>query len=402
MDRMIPIGKALDCTGAENCQDSCSDQGGHVTVNNSGQSLVITVSDRSLHADTGCQFLTDTGKNDNIRVNCHTDRQEDTCDSGKCQCDIKAVEYQCHHQNIDGQGKCRCKTGQQIDHDHENRNQAEADQTGNFTGADSILTQLGADDLGAQTLQLDLQAADADRGGKVLCILDGALTGDHRAAVCDGSLNGGHTDKMSVIIDTDGLAGGKSLGGSSSKSLAPLIVECEGDDDLLVAHIILLISCLGIRDLCAGDNRVAVSNDLLKTLGQDVFYTAVLSEAQLIVLVACIIGLPNKVERAGTTQILQDLIGLGNAGNTGNLDIQTICAFCVDLSLRAVLIDTALQFILRIIQVLLGRRLLSHCLISNAGTACQIQALFDVVIRSSVSLAKSDQHSVRHQPGDGR
>ena len=189
----------------------------------------------------------------------------------------------------------------------------------------------------------------------------------------------------------------KGLGCGFGKSLFAFIIKCQGNNDLLISHIVLLVASLGVSDLGAGDNSVAVIDDLLQFLSQDVFHIAAFSDAELIVFLALVICLADKVQRAGTTQILQDLVRLRNAGNTGNLDIQAVGAFCIYLSFRAVLIDTALQFILCIVQVFLGRRLLAHRLVSDAGAARQIQTFFDVVIGSSVSLAKTDQHRIGHQ-----
>ena len=147
---------------------------------------------------------------------------------------------------------------------------------------------------------------------------------------------------MSVIVDTDGLFCGKRLCCGSGKCLPAFIVESEGDNDLLVAHVILLIAGFCIRHLCSGDHCVAVSDDLVKCLGQDILDSAVLSNSECVVFVACIICLADEIQGAGA------------------------------------------------------------CLVSDAGAARQIQTFFDVVIRTSVSFAKSDQHRVCHQSSDGR
>ena len=101
---------------------------------------------------------------------------------------------------------------------------------------------------------------------------------------------------MSVIINTDGLARGKSLGRCFGKCLAACVIQSKGNNDFLVAHIILLISRFGVCHLGTGDNSVSVGNDLVEFLGQYILHTAVLGDTELIILVSCIICLTDKVQ----------------------------------------------------------------------------------------------------------
>ena len=101
---------------------------------------------------------------------------------------------------------------------------------------------------------------------------------------------------MSVIINTDGLARGKSLGCRLGKCLTSCIIKSQGNNDFLVAHIILLIARFGVCHLGTGDNSVSIGNDLVKFLGQDILHTAVLGDTELIILVSCIICLTDKVQ----------------------------------------------------------------------------------------------------------
>ena len=54
---------------------------------------------------SGCNLLTDTGVNDNVRIHSHTDTEDDTCDTRKGQGDIKSIQcyqHQCGvHQKSD-------------------------------------------------------------------------------------------------------------------------------------------------------------------------------------------------------------------------------------------------------------------------------------------------------------
>ena len=258
---------------------------------------MVAIIDRRADTDTGGQLLADTGENDDVRVDCHTDRQKDTRDTGQSQGDVKAIEHQCHHQDINAQSQNRRKTRQQIDHDHQKSDKRKTDHAGEFAGADRVLSQLGADDLGAESFELNLQSADTDRGSQVFRLFDRILTSDNRAAVSDRRLHRGDTDKVAIIVNTNRLFCGKSLGRSIRKSLLSFIIKGQGDNDLLVAHIVLLVARLGISDLSTGDDSISVRDDLVEILGKRILNVAFLGDTDLlIVFLALCIRLADEVQ----------------------------------------------------------------------------------------------------------
>ena len=258
-------------------------------------------------------LLTDTGEDDNVRVDCHTDGEQDTCDSGQCQCYVKRVQDDRDDQDIDAKCECCAKAGQPVDRDHQESDQRKTEDTGCLTGSDRILSKLCTYDLGTESLQFNFQSTDTDVGSKALCLFDRVLTGDDSAAVCDRRLYSGNTDKSAVIIDTDRLACCIRLSRSVRKLLLSLIREGQGNDDLLVVHIVILVAGFSFLHIGTFQDCVAVRDDLLEILGKYIVDIAVSILAKLIVLVSALICLSDEIQRAGLTQFVEDLVGLFNA-----------------------------------------------------------------------------------------
>ena len=70
---------------------------------------------------------------------------------------------------------------------------------------------------------------------------------------------------------------------------------------------------------------------------------------QRVVVVSIRILLADKVQGSGTAQLLEDGIGIRD---TGDLDIDSVRSLPVDLCLRGVLLNTALQLVDRVVHVL--------------------------------------------------
>ena len=396
------IRKALDRAGSQDRENCCRDQSCDVSVDDRGESFIKAALNCHLNVLACAQFFANTRENDNVRVNCHTDGEQDTCDTGQSQGDIKRVDDDRNDQNIDAERNTCAHAGQPVDHAHEECYQREAQYTCCLTGSDRVLSELGAYDLGTQSLQFDLKSADTDIGGKALRLFDRTLAGDDRTAVCDRRLNSGNANKFAVVVDTDALAGRIGLGRRISKLLLAFVSKCKGNHDFLIVHIVGLIAGFGFRHVRALQNSVAVRDDLLEILGQDIAVIAVLVSSEFIVLVSALICLSDKIQRAGLAQFLEDLVGLFDAGDAGDLDIDPVAALRVDLRLCAVLVNTLLKLVNGVRHILCRGVFVAYCLISDAGAACKVESKLDVVIRSSVPAAQTYQCGIRHKSGDHR
>ena len=65
-------GEALDRTGTEDVEDDTGEEGGHLTVDDGGVSVLVTVLDGELNALASLDFFLDTLEDNHVRVNSHT------------------------------------------------------------------------------------------------------------------------------------------------------------------------------------------------------------------------------------------------------------------------------------------------------------------------------------------
>ena len=105
----------------------------------------------------------------------------------------------------------------------------------------------------------------------------------------------------------------------------------------------------------------------------------------------------DKIQGSGLSQFLKDRIGILY---TRDLNTDAVIAFLISLCLCAVLFDTALHLVYRVIHVFLGRSIPLH-LVSNAYSALQVKPQIDVLCSAHpVSVQAADRgHAEQHHHG---
>ena len=135
---------------------------------------------------SGCNLLTDTGVNDNVRIHSHTDTEDDTCDTRKGQGDIKSIQCYQHQCSVHQKSDTCNQTRKTIYQNHEQDYDDQADGACDQAGVDGLLTELCAYHLGTELFQLQRKGTDTDGGSKLLSFALACHTTDDCAAVCDG------------------------------------------------------------------------------------------------------------------------------------------------------------------------------------------------------------------------
>ena len=110
----------------------------------------------------------------------------------------------------------------------------------------------------------------------------------------------------------------------------------------------------------------------------------------------------DKIQGTGTAQFLQDRIGLCNAGNAGDLDIQTVCTLLIDGSFRRVLLDTLLKLVLGVIHIFLRGSRFSYGFVGNGCAARQVKAKLDVPVGTLVPAADSEICHISQKAGNNK
>ena len=137
-------------------------------------------------------------------------------------------------------------------------------------------------------------------------------------SVCDRLVDSRRADYLTIINDRDLFS--NICTGGISKSLRTLVSQSQLYDPFFVLHAVRLNTCL-----CRSNLRTIQYNG---------------SVGQL------------ELQGTGFTQLFQDRVGIGY---TGDLDVDTVGTFLVNLSLCAVAVYTLLQLINRVFHLLLCR-----------------------------------------------
>ena len=210
------LGKALDGTGTHKVQYNSCDQRRYVAVDN------------------------------DVCIDRHTDRQDDTCDTGQGQGNIKAIQQQNNQHRVNAQCDGACNTGNPVNSDHENNNNRKTNCTGNQARTDRCRSELCAYYVGTQLLQLQLQTADTDGRSEVFRLFKGAHAIDDCLTVCDFCLYRRCADHLIVINDVNNIMVRICCLCRISELFGSICSHSQRYNRLLIIHAIGLIGCLCI------------------------------------------------------------------------------------------------------------------------------------------------------------
>ena len=210
-----------------------------------------------------------------------------------------------------------------------------------------LLTELCADHVRTELLELKTQRTDADRGRKLICLLVVLhavdLAGSARNCIAD------HRVRIRSAVVDNGNVLADQLARRIGKGLRPFLGEIEFHEILALPRGLVLHLCR----LCAL-HLIAGQNDRT--------------------------GRIHKGQRTRTTEIFQNLVRIGD---TRNVDINTIPALLIDLRLGGVILHALLELEDGVLHVLRARILLLR-LVGDADTAREIQTELNLIAAHTV------------------
>ena len=204
-----------------------------------------------------------------------------------------------------------------------------------------FLSQGRPDDIGVNLIQFQGQRSDTDEGGQLFCLVNAAHARDLRGSAGDLLLNRRRADHLSVIDYGD------CLSHVSCRGLLELFCPVGSHGQLyhifMRAGLLIIVgNSLRVRDVGSFQHHISVR-----------------------VL---------KLKRTGLSQILKDFIGVRH---TGNFYVDTVQPLLIDICLRTVLLHTLLQFVDRVVHILLAG-IGIRGLVGDADTSGKIQSGPDV------------------------
>ena len=210
-----------------------------------------------------------------------------------------------------------------------------------------LLTELSADHVRTELLELKTQRTDADRGRKLICLLVVLhaidLAGSARNGIADHRvrIRSAVVDNGNVLADQPARRIGKGL--------RPFLGEGELHEILVLSRGLVLHLCrLCALHLIAGQNDRA--------------------------------GRIHKGQRTRTTEIFENLVRIGD---TRNVDVNAIPALLIDLRLGGVILHALLELEDGVLHVLRARILLLR-LVGDADTAREIQTELNLIAAHTV------------------
>ena len=304
--------------------------------------------DRSEDGCPGIDLLADTCIDNDIRIDRHTDRKDNTGDTRKGEREIECVQQYQHERCIQDKYERSDGTRYKIDDDHNDADDGKTDRTAHDGCADRSLTELSAYDVGPDLIQSELQSADTDIGSELFGLLHRLHTGNLGFAVRDHCIDTRNRYKFPVIVDTDALSVRKSLLGGFLELGSALVTEGKRDHVLAGIRIARADAALCGHDVRAAAYDGSFFLQVFDRLGQSILPGRLIKRVILIPVGIC---LGDKIERSRSSELCKDLICIGN---TRNLDVDPVIAFLVYICFRRILIDTLLELIDRISHILGG------------------------------------------------
>ena len=210
-----------------------------------------------------------------------------------------------------------------------------------------LLTELCADHVRTELLELKTQRTDADRGRKLICLLVVLhavdLAGSARNCIAD------HRVRIRSAVVDNGNVLADQLARRIGKGLRPFLGEGELHEILVLSRGLVLHLCrLCALHLIAGQNDRA--------------------------------GRIHKGQRTRTTEIFENLVCIRD---TRNVDVNTIPALLIDLRLGGVILHALLELEDGVLHVLRARILLLR-LVGDADTAREIQTELNLIAAHTV------------------
>ena len=141
------FGKALHGACSHNVKNQACDQCCDIAVDDGGQGLAESGVNGGADRIAACNLLADAGIDDDIGIDCHTNRQNDTCNARERQRHVKGIHGNEIQRRVKKEGEGSDNARNLVGNDHDDHDTDDADDTADQGGLQSLLTKLCTDNL---------------------------------------------------------------------------------------------------------------------------------------------------------------------------------------------------------------------------------------------------------------
>ena len=266
-------GEALDRARALPVEDRAGEERGQVRVEDGGERAVETGLHRELKRLAGVLFLADAFVDQHVRVDGHTEGQDDAGDAGEREGDVERRHGAEQHARVHEQRDVRHETGEAVVDEHEDHHERGAEETAVNTLADGLLTDRGVDVGTGRDRDDERQTAALQGVGNALRLVLGERAGDAGGAAVDLGQQG--RGGVELTVEHDGEAAADVRAGDLAELDRACTVEEEQDlalsefihRDVRILDVVALHLDRGLDERVIGDEVVAVAAFLGEEFG---------------------------------------------------------------------------------------------------------------------------------------
>ena len=225
-------GKPLHRRTAQEEEDAGGDDDSHIRIKDGDKCTFEAGLDSQPKHLAGCDLFFESFKDEDIRIDRHTDGQNDARHTWKCQCRMQHIQDAQKDEDIHKKCHIRDKAGHTVHGQHENNDQRETDGESHDGLILRVLSKRRTDGTDFHDGNLDRKRTASEKDRKILRFFERSLPRDDSGAAGDGFINDRIRQELSVEIDADMTADIRRSEGA--EFLSPLIGKFQSNERLLV------------------------------------------------------------------------------------------------------------------------------------------------------------------------
>ena len=248
--------ESLDTTCSEYGQNDTYDDGRDITVEDCGVSVAVTILDSKAKLLSAAEFLLDSLIDDDVGVHRHTQGQNQTGDTRKCQNRSDGDKCSNQEDNVADQCDAGCNTGSSVEEQHVQQYKNERDQEREHTGVDGFLTEGRSNYLLLKNCCRCRKLTGLEHVGKVCGLFEREFSGDFTST----SFNWLVYVRIGInhSVQDNGYASADVVCGDSCPGSCTIRVHCHAYGRIT--------ALLPVGDACIGD-AASVQRSLSVSLG---------------------------------------------------------------------------------------------------------------------------------------
>ena len=249
--------ESLDRAGTEDEEHDTGEDRGHLAVDDSGISVLVTVGDGLSETLSSGQFLFDALIDDHVRIHGHTQRQDETGDTREGKDCAEGDEGSEEEEHVAEKGDVSGDTGSPVEEDHVDEDEEESDQEGDHTRLDRTGTEGRTHDLLLDDLGRSREFTRLEDVGEVGRLFDGEIAGD--AGIAAGDLVDDVRIGVDHAVEDDGDLLADVVLGQAGPDVGAFRVHGHGDAGGAAVDTLSVIGNTGVGDGTAVERGLAVT-----------------------------------------------------------------------------------------------------------------------------------------------